>query len=91
MDNTTKSRIDQIQLRDSSRLVVLRVCKSEDLSENGVEFTCPFVLIVFANMNNHYIVLFAFIYPVREERMHKKIVLSQAVSSRLIKSLLSIF
>lgn len=89
MDNTTKSRTDQLQLRDSARLVVLAVCKSEDLTEKGVAFTCPFVLIVFANMNYHYIILLLS-YPVREERIHKKFVLSQTLSSRLMKSLLSI-
>lgn len=84
MDNTTKSRTDQLQLRDSSRLVVLAVCKCEDLFEKDVVFSCPFVLIVFANMNYHYIILLL-LYSVREERILKKFVVNQTVSSRLIK------
>lgn len=74
IDNTTNSRTDQLQLRDSSRLVVLAACKSEDLSlsEKGAALTCPFVLIVFANAKYHYLFLL-FSYPGREERIHKKV------------------
>lgn len=70
MENTTKSRIDQLQLRDYSRLVVLAVCKSEDLSEKDVAFTCPFVLIV--NVSYHCIILLLS-YSVREERILKNL------------------
>lgn len=59
MDNPTNSRVDHLQLRDSSRLVELAGCKSEDLSLFGkdVAFSCSFVLIVFANLNYHRIFL----------------------------------
>lgn len=55
MDNPTNSRADDLQLRDSSRLVELAMCKSEDLSLSGkgVAFSCSFVLIVFAHVNYH--------------------------------------
>lgn len=53
MDNTTSPRIDQLQSRNSSGLVALTVCKREDfnLVGKGVAFPCPFVLIVFGNVN----------------------------------------
>lgn len=60
MDNTTKSRLDQLQLKDSSRLVVVAVCRSEDLSEKDVAFICPFCCLCKYELSLHY--PFAFIF-----------------------------
>jgi len=84
MVSTTTSRIGQLQLREPSRLVVSAAHKSEDLSRSakGVALTCPFVIIVFANVNYHYIFLLLS-YLQKEERMHEKHVLRQ--TTRLSK------
>lgn len=73
MDNTINSRIDQLQLKVSSGLVVLAMSKGEDqsLSGKGVALTRPFVLIFFANVSYRCVFLLLS-YPGRKERIHKK-------------------